>query len=279
MNNFLFLEENNIKIEDIPYVTQGEKRTHWKYHAYKNSFTTQNYMLTYIKKGGIRSITPERERIFSEGTLYLLKAPEFNYTNYSIKQHTITYNIVFRSIEPLPFDFPGDGRISVHPEFIAETEMQFKKALEVFIEKPIGWQLKLRSILYNVLFDFVNLLYKKEQKKRVPRFLRKSIEIINEKAFSETINITNLAESENISVAHFNRVLKNEFGMPPKKYINMIKIKRAASLLENTDNSINEVCEIAGFNDISYFNRTFKAETGMSPGEYKRKNRTENTHI
>ena len=53
------------------------------------------------------------------------------------------------------------------------------------------------------------------------------------------------------------------------KYMNMLKLEKAKSLLENTDAPINEVMADAGYYDAAYFSKLFKSATGCSPKKFR----------
>ena len=54
-----------------------------------------------------------------------------------------------------------------------------------------------------------------------------------------------------------------------KTYLNKIRIKRAKTLLSETNAPVGNIALNVGFDDVNYFSRVFKKQTGMTPGEYK----------
>lgn len=50
--------------------------------------------------------------------------------------------------------------------------------------------------------------------------------------------------------------------------IQIIRLKKAASLLLENQYRINEVSYMVGFNNPSYFSKCFQKQFGMKPGEY-----------
>ncbi len=66
--------------------------------------------------------------------------------------------------------------------------------------------------------------------------------------------------------------------MPPKTYLQMIRIAHAKNLLVNSSKSVTEVGQLCGYGDAYYFSRIFKKYCGMSPQQWRmeRKNEEKN---
>lgn len=52
-------------------------------------------------------------------------------------------------------------------------------------------------------------------------------------------------------------------------YINLVRIRKAATLLFYNDTDIRYVSDNVGFHNVSYFNRCFKSIIGMAPGRFR----------
>lgn len=69
----------------------------------------------------------------------------------------------------------------------------------------------------------------------------------------------------------FCRFFKKNTGKNFVAYVNEIKIGEACKLLLSTDLTISQVCNEAGFNNISNFNRRFLELKGIPPKEFRQK--------
>jgi AraC-like DNA-binding protein len=78
-----------------------------------------------------------------------------------------------------------------------------------------------------------------------------------------------LLSAADLSEEKFIRKVYQNTGMYPKEYLLDFRIKHAAKLLENSNESISDVAFHCGFTDPSLFNRQFKAKTGMMPSKYR----------
>jgi transcriptional regulator GlxA family with amidase domain len=63
------------------------------------------------------------------------------------------------------------------------------------------------------------------------------------------------------------------FAMTPVKYVNHLRLTRAAEMLSSQMYAVRDVCFLAGFQDESYFSREFKKHFGSSPKEYAKASR------
>ena len=79
-----------------------------------------------------------------------------------------------------------------------------------------------------------------------------------------------MAEMAGISREYFSRIFKNITGMNYSKWLNTIRLEKAAELLAEEGRSLTEVAMLSGFQSIPSFNRVFREEKGMSPGEYRK---------
>ncbi len=72
-----------------------------------------------------------------------------------------------------------------------------------------------------------------------------------------------------ISRDYFSRIFKNVTGMNYSKWLNTIRLEKAAELLVQEGRTLTEVAMLSGFQSIPSFNRVFREEKGMAPGEYR----------
>ncbi len=77
------------------------------------------------------------------------------------------------------------------------------------------------------------------------------------------------AKMLNITVSHFCHLFKQLTGMTFSNYVNYLRIKKAETLLRNTNMTITEIAISIGYNDVAYFSRIFKKQKNISPSEYR----------
>lgn len=86
--------------------------------------------------------------------------------------------------------------------------------------------------------------------------------------YSESITLEDAAEIMSFSPSHFSKIFKQFTGINFVKYLNIIRISKAATLLVTTDHTITDIAFMCGFNNVRSFNRMFKEITNYTPSEY-----------
>ncbi len=74
-----------------------------------------------------------------------------------------------------------------------------------------------------------------------------------------------------MSVSSLRSQFAQIYGIPPIRYLTILRLNTAKSLLITSDDSIAQIAYMSGFNDQFYFSRCFKENLGISPTEYRKK--------
>ncbi|SIS68563.1 AraC family transcriptional regulator [Belliella pelovolcani] len=85
----------------------------------------------------------------------------------------------------------------------------------------------------------------------------------------EELNLDVLSQKACMSKPHFSRSFKQELGLSPMEFVLKERLSLAKNYLRMANYQIQEVCYMAGFNNITYFIRAFKSEFGMTPKVYQ----------
>jgi two-component system, response regulator YesN len=110
--------------------------------------------------------------------------------------------------------------------------------------------------------------------------VEKIIEMMREDVRGE-LSLSEFAQSVNLSVWRLCHIFKSDVGMPPIRYLRLLRMERAKELLESSFLSVKEIAYQVGVNDESHFVRDFKSTYGFSPALYRsrfRNNHTEEKH-
>ena len=87
---------------------------------------------------------------------------------------------------------------------------------------------------------------------------------------SERVDLAELAAMVGLSQSHFSRSFKTSTGLPPYRWQLNSRVRRARTLLLDTDATLEKVAEITGFADAVHFGRTFRKLTGATPAAWRR---------
>ena len=85
----------------------------------------------------------------------------------------------------------------------------------------------------------------------------------------EEVSLSEFAQSVNLSVWRLSHIFKSDVGLPPIKYLKLLRMERAKGLLESSFLSVKEIAFQVGLNDESHFVRDFKSTYGHSPTSYR----------
>jgi DNA-binding response OmpR family regulator len=103
------------------------------------------------------------------------------------------------------------------------------------------------------------------------KFLTKVKTITEENMQEPDFSVEKLSSEVGISRAHLYNKLLALTGKTPIEYIRIMRIRRAAQLLEKSQLTVMEVAYKVGFNDPRYFTKHFKSEYQLTPTQYIKK--------
>jgi len=84
------------------------------------------------------------------------------------------------------------------------------------------------------------------------------------------ISISDLAKIGGFSLSVFKKLSREYFGVPPRRWINKVRLQQSTELLKNENYSISDICHRIGYKSQSYFSVIFKKEFGISPKNYQK---------
>lgn len=91
------------------------------------------------------------------------------------------------------------------------------------------------------------------------------------KNYKEAIYLDKMAYDLGVSKYVLSRLFSKTFHCNFNKYVNGVRMNYATTALENTNNSITDICMDSGFESQRTFNRVFKEQYKMTPREYRMK--------
>lgn len=94
---------------------------------------------------------------------------------------------------------------------------------------------------------------------------------VRENLTDANYNVEALAAAMNMSRSSLHRKIKALTDLSPLDFIRVIRLKRAAELLQEGELRINEICDRVGFQSPSYFAKIFQKQFGVTPTEFMQK--------
>lgn len=89
--------------------------------------------------------------------------------------------------------------------------------------------------------------------------------------FLYNLGLDQYARLANCSLSTFKRNFAALYGMPPGKWLLQKRLEHSMKRILNTDENINEIAFISGFENTSHFVKAFKKEFGDTPNSFRRK--------
>jgi len=119
---------------------------------------------------------------------------------------------------------------------------------------------------------YIDILSGEEGKKIIEtpdqRLLKRAIEVVQGNMSDPSFGVEKMAKEMGMSQTNMHRKLKAITGFPPSELIKNIRLRKAAQLILNQENSVAQISFMVGFEDQSYFSKSFKKEFGIPPSRY-----------
>ena len=169
--------------------------------------------------------------------------------------------------------------INSHPELVAKLRAVADKMKEIWLAAEADRELRCCMLLMEFMLTLD--AYRDELAPEIrggdpysytDSVMRRIIMVtdyIKNNLTADDLSQGTMAEKAGISKDYFSRIFRSVTGMNYSKWLNMIRLEKAASLLADKKMTLTEIAMLSGFQSISSFNRVFRTEKGMSPGEYR----------
>ena len=103
------------------------------------------------------------------------------------------------------------------------------------------------------------------------KLIEKAIKYVEDNMSRTELAVEELSRELGMSRVHLYKKLLQITGKTPIEFIRVIRLKRAAQLLRESQLHVSEVAFEVGFNNPKYFSRYFKDEFGVLPSVYQEK--------
>lgn len=137
--------------------------------------------------------------------------------------------------------------------------------LKVCVENLLNSRKMLRASFAHSPFVQTNTM---AQTQADEAFLEKLKAVVMENLQNPEFSLDDVSACLGMSRSSLNRKIKGLLDMTPNDYIRLERLKKAARLLQDGNNKINEVCYMTGFNTPSYFAKCFQKQFGILPKDF-----------
>lgn len=144
----------------------------------------------------------------------------------------------------------------------------------VYLNKPAGYELKVKAMLFEILFRLEGFATDSKSAIGRPRGSHNSLLAIKLLAYiqgnySQRISLHDMANQVSMNPSYFCRFVKKHFDLTPLELLNQHRLLEAVNLLETSDKKIVEISNLTGFSNVNRFTDTFKKVYGCTPTHYR----------
>ena len=101
-------------------------------------------------------------------------------------------------------------------------------------------------------------------------FLNRLMHFVESNIENESLRISDIADAACISESHLYKKTKALLNMSPLEYVQFLRLKKAESMLLESDIPISEIGVRVGFGSHPYFSACFKKQYGMTPSQFRK---------
>ena len=169
--------------------------------------------------------------------------------------------------------------INAHPELVAQLRTIADKMKAIFFSSGADRELRCCMLLMEFMLtldehrdEFAPEIRSGDPYSYTDTVMRRMLMVtdyIKNNLTADDLSQGAMAEMAGISKDYFSRIFRNVTGLNYSKWLNLIRLEKAAELLADENMTLTEIAMLSGFQSISSFNRVFHTEKGMSPGEYR----------
>ena len=101
------------------------------------------------------------------------------------------------------------------------------------------------------------------------RKLREILTICKSRFADPLLNIKTLSDELNLDRTTLLRLFRRKMNISPSRYLSMLRLQRALSLLQDPCLSLADIAELSGFHDSNYLCRFIRKNTGKRPSQWR----------
>ena len=260
-----YTDENAMVLIQHTEIFKPTANTH--YHDY--------YEIILVESGdAIHDINGTRT-VVCTGTLALIR-PEDHHCVYSYKSGSyLMYNIrytpetflraaAFAGMDPALLTAPA---LPVSVRLSTDQLARYAARLHELADMPPS-ALRGAFIRRYMLEVILELVSARNVPGTMPAWMSSLLSRLDDVRHVEELDVPGLARMAGMSPEHLSRSFRRYLGVTPSKYLNFLRMRLAARLIEEGLDDIMEISLRCGYNNLSWFYRNFREFYRKSPGEY-----------
>ncbi|MBQ9115932.1 MAG: AraC family transcriptional regulator [Clostridia bacterium] len=213
----------------------------------------------------------------SKGTMEIREDQIFVIRPYEVTSYTADKNDPWTYIwigfsSELPIPLPLILNDSLYAPELRDVFTAAYNNLEISAASPIAYE----HFLCGSVWQLLGVLKQGEEKPHATSegYVNAAINIMKYE-FHKSITVTEITERLHIARTYFSEIFKAQTGVSPKKYLDDLRMEKAAELLIKHNVNASATASSVGYPDVFAFSRAFKRYYKYSPTEYVKKYKTQ----
>jgi len=222
--------------------TQGEMNYYYPVEVEKN-------LIYYVLEGQLDKCEDILTDIFT-----------VNFTEHSLNLHNVK-----------DFKFSLTATIKRILKQIDKTvEDVFGEDVIIYLElNSVSDPVEMEKLVRDIMREIIQYIQENSENKK--HKVTQNILDYVDRNYGRDLALSEVAEHFCLSEGYISNLLKNDFNVGFKQYLNERRVQAAKELLLSERNlPIGDIATMVGCNSVVTFIRMFKKHTGMSPGEYRK---------
>ena len=268
-----------VSFSEIRKLSKGYVKLHWH----------DELQISIVTKGSVEFIVGEKSYVLKNGQAIFINTQRIHMAKSVGDEDCIYHSINFDA--RLLKMFPGSiiEQKYIEPVLTAENlnsiefygNSQWEKdilghigdIINADVIKQKGYELKIYISLLNFWLLLVenenDIFSKKTEPKPINEQRIKDVLSFIHNNYGKKITLQDIADSVFVSKGECCRFFKKSLKMSPYDYLINYRINESMKLLKSSSNSILDIAENVGFNNVSHYIQIFKKKTGLTPHEYR----------
>ncbi|NLJ16347.1 MAG: helix-turn-helix transcriptional regulator [Clostridiales bacterium] len=246
--------------------------------------------IIFVEHGDVLITTETNKKVFSSGEFCFINSGELHSIQ-SFKLKESAHSAVVFNFSMLSFDsndivqetlinpiLNGSLHLPFYVPFKNELKDIWTKILYLTTEKPFGWLLEVKIMLYKVILILYRENLLEETGGHSPTGyindigIQKAVYYMQDN-YNERIYLDEIAKTAGMNSQHFCRSFKKKTGKTPMEFLNIYRIEQACVYLCESELTVSEIALQCGFISLSFFTKQFSRYKGCTPGKYRKERR------
>lgn len=217
------------------------------------------------------------------GTPYILHIPERDVTYVSVNfDYVFTRAELSRPVGPVsPEEFEEKGVVvrslfsnepllnePMYIENLTALEDILSPMVVVYNKKLLYYELELSGMMTEVITTVLRA--RKLGDLTEPDSAIAAILSYIHNNYAEKLTNSGIGEMFGYNTNYVSDLIKSATNQPLHKYIESVRVERAAELLTTSELPVGRIAELCGFSDIFHFSKTFRSRMGSTPTAYRK---------